>query len=363
MDEPNCFIELYKLKGGGLTLKKTKSEPIKIEISATRSSLIRYLKKIGFTKSIIINHFLELDESYFWDYNPMMFIVEYSVKNTRKTIMNEKKIESIDYYLFKIGLKRTVIQKLLPLLEPLLELPVSMSQIVEMALFYLLGLYKSESKSDSKFLLLDNEVNKWITVKNTKIYNYTNICSLDNISEIQNIIQENVVQHTNNNYQIYYHTTNWRSYPHIIRKINCNYGRNCLDFGRLPSFYLNSELKNAIQWGSKTKGLNEEETCIIIFRIPNSFLEYSKDTPVKIFNKADKEWKQLTKKSRLCIENELDDYYLIKGPMVANPMEIEKGIMPVPHKPEKIQIAVKDSRLCNQLNNYIIGTVFFNKNI
>ena len=320
-----------------------------------------------------------------------MFILKYFKLVINNLIEKYKIANDIEFYLNKIGLEQKVIKKLLPNIIELLDLPLDISQIIQYGLKYILNNYIPAPKHH-KYLFNNIKENEWVTVNNNNIYNYSKFSQLNNLTDLETIIKNVPTIIDFNKYVLYYHTTDWVSYKKIIKSIDCNYGDNCLDFGQKPSFYLNPQLLNALEWGLKKRYTSYNEIVIIIFKIPNSIFtsldisnadfvsrNESKDNvttrilnaqwcttsnvKVKIFNEANREWHILTRQSRRCEENELDDCGLILGPMVANPKEVKIGSMPITHIPEKIQLACRRDAICDQLNGFIIGSIFFNKQI
>ena len=147
---------------------------------------------------------------------------------------------------------------------------------------------------------------------------------------------------------LYFHATSWRSACNIARtgRPSNKSGRDCLDFGILPSFYTTPSLDTAIgrieaHWDS-WRG----ESAILVFSLPKALTDSLDDVglSVCVFESADDAWKRLTKQSHMCQEetNELDMVDLVYGPMVSNPSAVEeRNAQPRAHNPPKYQLASK----------------------
>jgi hypothetical protein len=162
------------------------------------------------------------------------------------------------------------------------------------------------------------------------------------------------------NTRIFYHGTNWGGSLSILERINHVFGRKCLDFGILNSFYCTPHLSDALQWCEKHRDGWKSELCIVAFRVP-----YPLPFNTKIFKDVDAEWRKLVKDSRLCKQriNDLDRYDFVYGPMCANPIPIQrKNATAVPHRPTmKFQLCSKTDRADEYLQQCMTCIAFFPK--
>jgi hypothetical protein len=142
---------------------------------------------------------------------------------------------------------------------------------------------------------------------------------------------------------LYFHATSWRSVCGIAgkKRPSNKMGRDCLDFGIQQSFYTTPSLDTALDWIEAHWEVWRGESAIIVFSLPKKFPE---TLSFRVFESADEHWVRLTKHSRMCQgdSNELDDFDLVYGPMVANPSAVEeRNAKPRAHNPPKYQLASK----------------------
>ena len=147
------------------------------------------------------------------------------------------------------------------------------------------------------------------------------------------------------NVMFLYHATNWASAMNIInRGPKHTRGGLCLDFGSLPGFYVTPTIETCIDRTEKHKMCWSNERAIIVFATPVDITN-KKDLKNVIFDKPDQKWKRLTRDSRMCRENELDETDFVWGPMVSNANAVSRnGATPVTHNPPLIQLTGKSDR-------------------
>ena len=207
------------------------------------------------------------------------------------------------------------------------------------------------------FLYNKNVSNTWYkykTADNNIEYDYYNAEDYSDVIKALNEYQIDLHQFT-----LYYHTTCWSSLQEIILEgPDSRSGRQCLDFGRTPSFYVTPDIKTAINWCQKRKINFQSECGIIIFALP-----IKKYDDYKIFEEATDEWKYLVKESRLCKKkNLLDNMNFVYGPMLANIMDVKQdNIEAKTHSPVKWQLASKCRESDKILKKSIIGAIFIKK--
>jgi hypothetical protein len=166
--------------------------------------------------------------------------------------------------------------------------------------------------------------------------------------------------------KLLYHTTTWGGSLSIMHKIRHSVGRECLDFGLLPGFYMGTRLKDTIEWGAKIANMNRnnDEMATILFLLPR---EYPDNIQYK---KIDgEEWENIVRMSRKCqktIEyqelSELEDIDFIYGDIACNPHGIVKNNeVPQKCKDNKKQLVSKSETADKFLQTKIAGILFHKK--
>lgn len=136
----------------------------------------------------------------------------------------------------------------------------------------------------------------------------------------------------------FFHATNWRSAVSIARSGPLVHkGRECLDFGMSPAFYLTPSAATAIDYTRVNDRRWSGEIAIAVFVIA-----LPGDT-ARRFRSCDRDWERTVASSRRCVDdrNELDDYDFVYGPMLANVSDVLAGRRARPHDPPRWQLAVK----------------------
>lgn len=186
--------------------------------------------------------------------------------------------------------------------------------------------------------------------------------------KIINIVQKqrvnNVIQaFSNGSGDLFFHATSWRSSDAITTHgVRHSKGRPCLDFGSLPSFYVTPDIKTALNWAIKTRGLYRNETCVLVFRSPHR--DTLNTLRTKVFTRPNREWAKSVKESRKCEHDihHLDTYDIVYGPMLANPSEVmmDKADA-VPHNPPKQQVAIKSDAADGLMTRNLVGCIYLAK--
>jgi hypothetical protein len=166
--------------------------------------------------------------------------------------------------------------------------------------------------------------------------------------------------------KLLYHTTTWSGALSIMYKIRHSVGRECLDFGLLPGFYMGTRLKDTIEWGAKIANMNRnnDEIATILFLVPRKYPDNIR------YKKIDgEEWKNIVRMSRKCqktIEyqelSELEDIDFIYGDIACNPHGIMKNNeVPQKCKDNKKQLVSKSEAADKFLQTTILGIIFHKK--
>jgi hypothetical protein len=313
------------------------------------SNLLNLFYKNGFRKKIKN----KIKKKYIGDYSDKELYKIYVLKWFNTLNINI----SFEEKLYNVGFTKTNSKLYYNLIKPLLDnSSYSESQIFDIIIEYGLGKYKP-LKPDARFLFNKN-VDEWIFEPSIKslIFNMS-----ENFEDTNEMIRS-LPNHKNTNI-LCFHTTNWRSFVSIEKYgILPSKNRECLDFGITRSFYTNINYNLSEEYANTKSKYTGNELCTIVFSIPEQKL--NKFFKIKKFNTNTKEWIELTKSSRICEdeENELDNYDIIYGPMVSNPIKVSNKLEdPCVHNQIKYQYAFKKEIACNFLRKHLIGTIFYDK--
>ncbi|RIA95321.1 hypothetical protein C1645_816813 [Glomus cerebriforme] len=122
---------------------------------------------------------------------------------------------------------------------------------------------------------------------------------------------------TNTTQHAFFYATNYQSVQAISKNgIKLKYGKSNLDFGRDPSFYLNSSINNAINWIKNRKGFNG----IVVYWVE---IDRIKSMNYRdLVSEGDDLWKRVVVASRCAQESEVDDDDFVYGYQLSNPKQI-----------------------------------------
>jgi hypothetical protein len=271
--------------------------------------------------------------------------------------------DSIYAILLSTGFKTKTALELAKVLTPLKANGSSYSihHLFDFAIEYLKGNYNPIGTIGQSHLFPHPVQDEWFTNEQHPNVHFINLqAPISHNEEHMKALTENPRLHQTPNARIFYHGTNWGATLSILERINHVFGRKCLDFGILNSFYCTPHLADALQWCEKHRDGWKSELCIIAFKVP-----YPLPFKTKIFKEADEEWRQLVKASRLCKQriNDLDRYDFVYGPMCANPIPIQrKDASAVPHRPTmKYQLCSKTDRADEYLQQAMTCIAYFSK--
>jgi len=268
------------------------------------------------------------------------------------------KADSFEQRLYETGLRRNHCTKLMETFRPLLDSSYTYEQIFDFILDCALGKIKSVVKrQNQRFLYDDIESDSWSDREKRVVYNVAS----RTIKDIKGACDS--LPHVSKDVRLFFHCTNWQSYLSIMKSgVRSRFGRPCLDFGMLPSFYTTPNLDTALEWGDKCRNAWRDEACILVFGVTNSHLKPQNDVDlsVKRFDTPNREWKELVAQSRRCNDdaNELDDYDVVYGPMCANPERVKNGEgMATTHQAIKWQLASKSDKSDKMMSGCFKGMI------
>ena len=353
----SCIYEELK-KGGGISTKK-------ITYGPKSQSLIQTFKTLGWKQSVLQKRFKNLTDEMLHDENELN---EEHLRVFANLWYDEIGFDTtIAKTLINMGLTATVAKKADVAISPLIGTCYTESQIIQIAIQYLLGYYNPITPPNATHFYKADIVNEWIvyyTGKNVQIpiINLHKSCNLNILPTLHKNIHHNF---SRPGHKLYFHTTSWAYCISILDGIDHSAGHKCLDFGVSPSFYVSEKMRHAIEWGNTKRANFLNELGTIIFSIPDTI-------PSNIYYKELKgqEWNTVTIKSRKCIKipesahdiPELNIYDIVYGNMLMNSYEVKKGDITIPHNPPKKQLASKSSTGDIFLQGCIVGCIVFNKN-
>jgi hypothetical protein len=301
--------------------------------------------KLNFIKALI-----GTEPVHVWDY----YKTEYSVQHVVDEIINNIESQDIDQVLNNM---RKPFRILFSDMFKDLKDHYNVIHMIQIIIEY--GNKQFDAITPNVFLYKPEIVNALYKYKHNDIeHNYFNA---SNEEEVQKAITLLNINETNTNYKMYYHATNWNALQDImINGPDSREGRQCLDFGRTPSFYVTHDLHTAVNWCRRKRANFDSECGIIVFSLPTNGLP-----KFKSFLDANDEWKALVKDSRSCQKrNILDQYNFVYGPMLENVEAVKKlGVDAKAHTPIKWQLASKKSTSDEILKDCIVGAIFIHKQI
>jgi hypothetical protein len=283
--------------------------------------------------------------------------VKYFYSEAKKTTYTSYK-----QLLYRTGLKRSVVNKLWDIFEPLYGNEYSDDQLYELILEYLYGhVDPVTNKTTPYYIDLKNE-NQWVSHEENKkkyIMNYNPHTMKPD--KVVALLKKTAINETDLDSFFVFHCTCWRYALDIMDSGPLFYkGNNCRDFGIQPSFYVTKSFNMALDWGNLHKKVWNTEIAICVFRIYPHLLNGYK---VKSFENVDDEWKDLVKSSRKCKErmNELDKYDFVYGPVCCNPYDIRKYDVQPKAFPNMYQLASKNNKADAFMKEHYIGTIWMRK--
>lgn len=321
--------------------------------------LLNEFIRLGWRREYINASFRRLHDKLISEYPVHIFIEEYA----KRVIRRLDTLESIKESLLSIGLRPEIAIQLEYILQPLQhESSYTDIQILDTAIFYLLGYYTPLKPLNAKHLISDY-IDKWINYthesKTISIYNMSLQCTGLALSQFNSALAS--IPRPDGDSTLYFHTTSWRGSLGITENVSRLVSRHCLDFGIFPGFYMSNTTYDAIGWGYANSRRWSNEVAIMIFCIPNNSIP----PPLKFKELIGDEWVQVTSHSRLCKDTK--DSKLIKsidilfGNMVQNATIVRNGGVPITHNPPKKQLVSKSDAGDAFIHNCLIGCIYFQK--
>jgi hypothetical protein len=225
-----------------------------------------------------------------------------------------------------------------------------------------MGYFKPMTTPDTTHFHSPNQIEEWIPYRNTTIINIRESCSVFLVPKLETFLKPLLRQNT----QWFFHTTSWENSLRILTELDHKKGNTCLDFGVTPSFYMSNTLTHALKWGEHLQRRGENEIATVLFAIPTTLPSHLRYRDLK-----GAVWKTAVIKSRHCVRlephetniPEIAPYDLVYGDMVANPQQVVENKPPRTHKPPKKQLASKSYKADHFLQNCIVGTFVYNKQL
>lgn len=324
------------------------------------TQLLNEFIRFGWRREYVNAMFRRLHDKLLHEYPMHIFIEEYSNTAIRRL---ETSHESIKDSLTQIGLRPEIALQLELVVRSLQGSSYTNVQIIDTAIFYLLGHYKPLTPPNTKHLLYPDIIDTWVNYiyesKSISIYNMTQYCSVSSLSHFIAALATIPNPYSDKNY--YFHATSWKGSLAITEGVNRLVGRRCLDFGILPGFYTSNSPNDAVGWGYANSQRWSNEVAIMIFCIPNNIIPSN----LKFKNLTGDEWVQVTSHSRQC--NDTFDLKLIKsidilyGDMVQNASIVRDGGFPLTHTPPKKQLVSKSDAGDAFMYKCLIGCIYFKK--
>ena len=158
----------------------------------------------------------------------------------------------------------------------------------------------------------------------------------------------------------FYHTTSWRTAISIMKYGIEHYsGRENLDFGTTPGFYLAENLHIALKWGNRNYNTYSNEIATLIFSIPNN---------TRVLHLTGDDWIHVTRMSKRCDDYDCRDDKLMKtihrsdlvyGNILGNPSQVRfKDVKPAPLG-NMNQLVSKTDNGDEILHKCLVGCFFF----
>lgn len=307
-------------------------------------------------------------EEFFKDFTDRDFDMEdteYWVEEYAESFFNmstKQSYSSFKQLLYRTGLKRSVVNNLWDVFEPLYGNEYSDDQLYKLILKHLYGRVDPLTDTTTHYYIDIPKENQWVhnsDVGKGYVMNYNPHKMAP--EKVVNSLRKKVTKANDLASFFVFHCTCWRYALDIIDTGPLFYkGNDCRDFGIQPSFYTTQSIQMALDWGKLHKSSWSDEVAICVFRIyPHRLSAYK----VKSFERVDKEWEDLVKSSRKCKEriNELDKHDFVYGPVCRNPYDIRKNDATPAAFPNMFQLASKTNQSDAFLKEHYIGTIWVRK--
>jgi hypothetical protein len=335
-------MEMYEImeelqKGGHTTGHSTRRN------TTRKIQLFNMFIEKGWDPVFVRIQFRNLDDTMLREWPPNIFIEHWAKLYIRYYRLRP----TIRTTLRSLGLTHNKTNELLPICRSLLGSSYTNIQIIDVAIEYAMGHY-----DPIRWRYFTTEARK-----HTSLHQIRSICSISLEPQLQTLL--NAIPKDKESTELYFHTTSWASCLSILNGISHGIGRECLDFGLYPGFYLSQDICVALDWGSKLNKTMKNQIGILVFSLPRRF----PDT-LKRKHLVGREWKDVTHASRRCKKQPLEleqllGYDFVYGNMVGNVGDIEHGIRPEPHTPAKLQLVSKSAKGDVYLQDHIVKCIYF----
>ena len=281
--------------------------------------------------------------------------LDYSLEDQIKCLITVDKGSNNTFEaLVSIGILKKNARKLASVVRGL-EAEYSIQQLVDIVIEYATRKYKPllDIKSTERFFY-DNPQDTWYERDSCLM------CNLGSEGKLQELLRSLKTSKHLQAKNVWYHATSWRGARDILEDGVAHYkGRECLDFGAGPSFYLTPSIEIATDWAHKKRNLYARECAVIVFDLEVNTAPLSSK---EIFEGPTKSWRELATKSRRCKKNRLDDSEIIHGPMVANVAAVTSGDEDaVAHRPVRFQLALKGAQADRWATKRIAGVLWLSR--
>lgn len=345
-------------KGSGHGTRSMKNPAQRNEINRLSNKIIA----LGWRKEYVTHVFRRADDRLIANW-PDTLLIEGILKGLVQQI---DVYDSIQHALETIGIVSEIAMSLETILSPLQTTCYTQTQILDIAIEYLLGKYKPIAPINATHLIEPDQVNVWrphiLESKHISIYNIPSQCKKH--SATQQLKHALSILPKMAESSFYFHATSWKSSLNIMDGIKRIHGRFCLDFSIFPAFYLSPSSIDSVDWCLKKMKLFHNEVAILVFAIPNVL-----PPDISIKELENKDWTHVTKQARECQQQDSEikaicDYDLLYGDMVSNPEYVKKrSQLPRTHTPPKKQLVGRTDAAERFLYKCLVGCVFFQKHM
>lgn len=322
-----------------------------------KQSLINLFRKAGWKQSALDQRFRTLRD----DMLSQNDIHTSTVQGFGSLWFEEQGFDtSIAKTLVNLGFSTSIAKQADYAISPLQNTCYTNAQLIQIAIQYAMGYYKSMTAPDVTHFYSPNQLEEWILYRNTRIMNIKESCSTTLVPKLDAFLKPSLKQDT----QYFFHTTSWENSLRILTQLDHTNGHTCSDFGITPSFYMSDKLTHALKWGKHLQKKYANEIATVIFAIPKIFPSHLRYKELKGEN-----WKSAVVKSRQCVPlepheiniPEIAPYDLVFGDMLVNPQQVTENRPPRTHIPPKKQLASKTYQADRFLQNCIVGVFVYNK--
>jgi hypothetical protein len=217
-------------------------------------------QKVGWNRSFLTRHFANLEDDLLEGWQTNVFAEQYAKYLVRKMAHESPSLSDV---FRKMGLHARIANHLERICSPLSGSSYTYIQVLDIGVEFLLGKYQPLTPPQIPYFLETNRTSVWIPYETKQIYNLPFSCHKAILPQLYTI-----VEHAFPNQTLFFHVTNWSSLSSLFRHVTHTRGRNCLDFGYDPGFYMSETLDICVDWGEKRSGIWTNEVAIVIVSLP-----------------------------------------------------------------------------------------------